>query len=179
MAVQYNFQLTIEQLASLFAASEKRRPGADGPHARKARRPHRKRTSGTLRMRTPKADAAGGPSPPAHPSRGGGAFGLRIGRAWRPKGGWGPGAGARTRWRGRARTRSSAPRPRRGLGPAWVRSRWAGLIWTGVTHSQPSEFLSAQYRPASEEDAAIWAIWPIRKAPRRAILFHRPSKWVL
>ncbi len=44
-------------------------PREAGPPARKLRRPHRKRTQCTLRMRTPKADEAGGPSPPAHPWR--------------------------------------------------------------------------------------------------------------
>ncbi len=61
-------------VSSLFAASGKRRSGADGPHARKTRRQHRKRTPRTLRMRTPKADEAGGPSSPAHPWRVGGRF---------------------------------------------------------------------------------------------------------
>ncbi len=35
------------------AKRRKARSGADGPHARKARRPHRKRTLWSLRMRTP------------------------------------------------------------------------------------------------------------------------------
>jgi len=49
------------------------RPDADGPRARKARRPHRNRTSCTLRMRAPKPDAAIGPSPSApHGVRGAG-----------------------------------------------------------------------------------------------------------
>ena len=60
--------------APRFSQSEKRRSGADGPYARNARRPHRKRTSRPLRMRTPKGDEAGGPSPPAHPWRVGGRF---------------------------------------------------------------------------------------------------------
>ncbi len=106
---------------SLFAASEKRRPGADGPHARKMRRPHRKRTPRTLRMRTPKADEAGGPSPPAHPWRVGGRF--VPGKA---------GAGARRAAEGlrteRGHARMDAPGPgpqRRAKGAAKARP-WFG-----------------------------------------------------
>ena len=75
MAVQNNLSSRLRGLPS-GAKRRKARSGADGPHARKARRPHRKRTECTLRMRPPKLDAAGGPSPPAHPWRVGGRFVL-------------------------------------------------------------------------------------------------------
>ena len=145
-------------MASLFAASEKRRSGADGPHARKVTRPHRKRTQWSLRMQTPKADEAGGPSPPAHPCRVGGDGRIGRGRAWRPKGGRGTADGARPRWRGRARRRPPAPRHRRGQGPSGVRSRQGGLFWTGMSGGGLflcGAWITSLYRP----------VWPKPPAP--------------